>query len=60
MLSVMVCGFRESLVDSGQDLSGYERFAFKSFKLERIFSVPLPTTYTPNNLNSITYNENSF
>ena len=60
MLSVMVCGFRESLVYSGRDLSGYERFTFKSFKLERIFSVPLPTTYTPNNLNSITYYENSF
>ena len=27
----MVCGLRESLVDYGRDLSGYERFKFNFF-----------------------------
>ena len=28
LITVMVCGFHGSLVDEGQDLSGYERYAF--------------------------------
>ena len=57
LITVIVCGLRERLVEIYQDMKGSHHL--DHFQVKTFFSAPLLTTHLPNNLYSITYHENN-